>query len=42
MAEIPGKKWHESLADMIGVIGMAVVLTSPCWGLALYAWARGR
>lgn len=31
-------KWHESIATVFIVLIGAVVVTSPCWGLALLAW----
>lgn len=28
-------KWHESLATVLIVAIFAVIVTSPCWGIAL-------
>lgn len=33
------KKWHESVASMFEALILLALLTSPCWGLALLAWA---
>lgn len=32
------RKWHESLAGMVGAFLFAAILTAPCWGLALLVW----
>lgn len=40
------RKWHESAADVVVhavFFGfLTAVITSPCWGLALLAWAVHR
>lgn len=30
--------WHESIVHIFGIIAFVVVITSPCWGLALLVW----
>jgi len=34
------RAWHESLAEVLGLLVIAAVLTSPCWGIALIVWVR--
>lgn len=31
-------KWHESFGVVAIMLIIGVIVTSPCWGLALIAW----
>lgn len=31
-------KWHESAAQVLVVLLLVALITSPCWGLALVLW----
>lgn len=33
------QRWHESVGCMFAALVILLILTSPCWGLALIGWA---
>ncbi len=35
-------KWHESIAQVLVVLLLVVLATSPCWGYALILWVASR